>query len=67
MYNLHMMAHQRYEEHILEAERQAQFVVECNMRASEECLVVAGESSHPLRRLFDLARQFRRVPALRRA
>ena len=50
MYNLHTMAHQRYEETILEAERQAQFLAECDARATEAPLAVATESSQPLRR-----------------
>jgi len=67
MYQLHMMAHQRYEERTHAAEREARFLAECGLLATEELLVVAGESSHPLRRLFDVVRHLGHTPVLRRA
>ena len=67
MYNLHMMAHQRYEEHILGAERQAQFLAECNMRATEAPATVGGRRRISLRRPLDLLRLLRHAPVLRRA
>lgn len=67
MYHMHIMAHQRYEERIRDAERQARFLAACGLLTTGDPRSAAATPSHPLHHLLSMLRQFRRGHMLQRA
>jgi hypothetical protein len=67
MYHLHLMAHQRYEERIRDAERQARFLADNGLLTTGDPRGVAAPSFRPFRQPLGLLRQIRRSLLVQRA